>query len=155
MPAFGVARATPQFLGRDVPLGASSRGSCSARRRGWGLWAGAGGTGEGEPRASLALGLWGPGSALSSSPTPRGTGTSGDGSWRRAGHASCARPLQCPPGTDLPLAGCWGRAGLRGRAGQRGGTSPAAGTWQQGSTARLSRALNPARGAVSRQPAVS
>lgn len=98
MPAFGVARATPQFLGRDVPLGASSRGSCGASWRGWGLWAGAGAAGEGEPRASLALRLRGPDSALSSSPTPRGTGTSGDGSWRWSGHASCARTCQCPPG---------------------------------------------------------
>lgn len=64
-------------------------------------------------------------------------------------------PFSAPLGMDLPPAGCWGRAGLRGRAGQRGGTGPAAGTWQQGSAARLSRALNPARGAVSRQPAVS
>lgn len=71
MPAFGVARATPQFLGRDVPLGASSRGSCGASWRGWGLWAGAGGAGEGELRASLALGLRGPGSTLSSSPRNR------------------------------------------------------------------------------------
>lgn len=58
-------------------------------------------------------------------------------------------PVSAPLGTDLPPAGCWGRAGWC------GGTGPAAGTWQQGSAARLSRALNPARGTVSRQPAVS